>query len=92
MKSQVTAGYTLQERLFESRHSLIYRAVREADGRPVVLKLIHAEYPTSEQLARLRYEFRLTCQARGPGVIEALALEDFRQGLALVLEDFGAWP
>ncbi|HYO73909.1 MAG TPA: serine/threonine-protein kinase PknK, partial [Archangium sp.] len=92
MTSHAIAGYTLRERLFESRQSVICRGVREADSRPVVLKLIHAEYPTSEQLARFRYEFRLTQQARGAGVIEALALENTRRGLALVLEDFGASP
>ncbi|MFE8604134.1 trifunctional serine/threonine-protein kinase/ATP-binding protein/sensor histidine kinase [Archangium violaceum] len=92
MKSHVIAGYGLRERLFESRHSLIYRAVREADGRAVVLKLVHAEYPTSEQLARFRYEFRMTRQASGEGVIEALGLEEFRNGVALVLEDFGGRP
>ncbi|HEX5750923.1 MAG TPA: AAA family ATPase [Archangium sp.] len=86
------SGYGLREKLFESRHSLIYRAVREADGRLVVLKLVHAEYPTSEQLARSRYEFRMTRQARGEGVIEALALEEFRNGVALVLEDFAGRP
>lgn len=86
---QLIPGYQITERLYESRRSLIYRARREEDGRPVVMKVINAEYPSAEQIARLRREYRVTRGMRASGVIEVLALERYRNSFALIMEDIG---
>src|SRR5690242_2089756 len=83
------SGHSIVETLFESRRSIIYRALREADGRPVVLKVLQAEYPTLDQTARLRREYRMTRDAGVDGVISVLSLERYRTSAAIVMEDFG---
>jgi predicted ATPase/signal transduction histidine kinase len=83
-------GYTLREALFTSSKSIIYRATRDADGRPVVLKLLNAEFPSAQHLVRLHHEYRVTRDIAMDGVIQVLGLERFGTSVAIVLEDFGA--
>src|SRR5262245_45784617 len=89
MSNSSISGYSVTEILFESTRSIIYRATRDGDGRPVVIKVLNAEYPTLEQIGRLRREYRMTREANAEGVIEVVALERYRSSLAIVLEDFG---
>jgi predicted ATPase/signal transduction histidine kinase/tRNA A-37 threonylcarbamoyl transferase component Bud32 len=63
--------------------------LREVDGRAVVIKAINTEYPSSDQIARLRREYRITAAVRAPGVIQMLALERYRNSVAIVMEDIG---
>ena len=83
------AGYSVRETLFTSARTLICRATRTADERPVILKVVNAEFPSTEQVARLHREYRLTRELAMEGVIKVLALERFDASLAMVLEDFG---
>jgi predicted ATPase/signal transduction histidine kinase len=82
-------GFQITHKLHESAHSLIYRAVRTADARPVVLKLLDSQYPPAHEIARFRQELALLEAARGESVIEALGIERYGHSLFLVLEDFG---
>jgi predicted ATPase/signal transduction histidine kinase/ActR/RegA family two-component response regulator len=82
-------GYRLRARLHEGSATLVYRAEREHDGRPVVLKLLKREAATPGALARYRHEYALLSSLAIPGVITALGLEITRGTAMLVLEDFG---
>ncbi|MFE8598237.1 trifunctional serine/threonine-protein kinase/ATP-binding protein/sensor histidine kinase [Archangium violaceum] len=84
------AGYSVRDTLFTSTKSIIYRATRTADLRPVILKVLGAEFPGTEEVARLHREYRLTQALAMEGVIEVLALERYGTSVAIVLEDFGA--
>jgi serine/threonine protein kinase len=44
------AGYHINEKLYESHNSQVYRAVREADNDPVVLKMLREAYPSPERI------------------------------------------
>jgi len=81
--------YHITEPLYESAHSLIYRAYREADHLPVVLKLLRNEYPSPEEFARFRREYEMTRNLDVDGVIEVYGLESYKNTLVMVLEDFG---
>lgn len=83
------AGYSIKETLFTSARSIIYRAVRGLDARPVILKVLNSEFPSVEHVARLHREYRLTRELAMDGVIEVLGLERFGTSVAIVLEDFG---
>jgi predicted ATPase/signal transduction histidine kinase len=83
------AGYSIRETLFTSARSIIYRATRTTDARPVIVKVLNAEFPSTEQVARLHREYRLTRALAMDGVIEVLGLERFGTSVALILEDFG---
>ena len=73
----------------------MYRAVRECDRLPVVIKLLKREYPTFSELVQFRNQYALFT-AEGiaknldiPGIIKPYRLEAYHNGYALVMEDFG---
>ncbi len=84
-------GYETKGILHRSRSRVVYRAVRKADGVPVVLKTSAAEYPTRHAVAELRHELAIAQRLRSiEGVIRVHGLEPHGHGnVALVLEPFG---
>jgi predicted ATPase/class 3 adenylate cyclase len=82
-------GFQIRERLHESARSLVLRAIREADGEPVVLKLLKNDYPSASDLARYRHEFEITQSLDAPGVIRIYELRRHEKTLLMVVEDFG---
>ena len=66
----VISGYNIQEQLYESGHSIVYRGQREADDHPVILKLLKNEYPSPEEPARFRWEYEITRSLDLNGVIK----------------------
>ncbi|MBD1898809.1 AAA family ATPase [Trichocoleus sp. DQ-A3] len=84
-------GYELVEALHEGTDTVIYRASRKLDKTPTIVKAIKAEYPTLEELTRLKHEYKiLETLVDIEGVVKPLALENYQNGLALILSDFGA--
>lgn len=82
--------YTLTQKAFEGSETIVYRGRRDADGAKVAVKVTRNEYPTAQELARLRREFGILQEvSRLPGVVNAYALEKYGRGLALVMEDLG---
>lgn len=81
------ASYALGERLHDGR-TTVYRAVRESDLQPVVLKVLDAASRPRE-LARLEHEFELGRALDTPAVVKALALDALNGRPVLVLEDVG---
>jgi PAS domain S-box-containing protein len=86
---QTLSGFTVENAIYEGVSTRIYRAVRQHDQRPVILKLLKADYPSPRELARLRHEYEMARSLDLPGVIHAYDLLPVGAGLALVLEDFG---
>ena len=75
------SGYTLAKCLHTTRRSEVYAAVRDRDGREVVLKSY-----ASEQLERAERELEALRRAAGPGVIGAVELDRSSEQPVLVLE------
>ncbi len=85
-------AYTLQDRLHEGQHAIIFRGVLTDVGTPVVIKLLKADYPSPRALAQLRREYETLRAIDLPGVIKVHALVDHGNGLALIMEDSGGVP
>lgn len=85
-------GYTITEKVHEGDNSLVFRALRDGDGTPVVLKLPPRDYPTLRELIRFRHEYRILQYLHSPRVIRTLGLEQQGHRPVLVLEDPGATP
>lgn len=87
------SGYSDLRALHHGRRSLIFRARRELDAAPVVIKTTVARFPSADDLSRLRHEFAIGQAARaGPAethVVRHHALEPVGSSLGIVLEDFG---
>ena len=98
-------GYRiLGEPLHQSERSRVYRAVRESDARPVIVKLLNSELPTQRQLSRFQQEYDLVRSLVEPetgstdgastvpavtGVAAALAIEKVDNTTAIIFEDAG---
>ena len=83
------SGYRVLTQLYESANSLVYRALREQDNQPVILKVLKQDYPTPGELTRYRQEYDITRSLNQDGVIKAYGLEPYQNTLVMVLEDFG---
>ncbi|AFZ09943.1 adenylate/guanylate cyclase with GAF and PAS/PAC sensors [Oscillatoria nigro-viridis PCC 7112] len=75
--------------LYESVNSLVYRAIREADKKPIILKLLKESYPTPQELVRYRTEYRITQELKEPGVVRVYDLQKYQNSLVMFVEDFG---
>jgi PAS domain S-box-containing protein len=89
-------GFALGHELAGGAHAIIYRAVREADQRPVILKALHETAGTQERSRFTReYELLRALGAPAPGgqapaaVVEAYELISVQRRPVMVLEDFG---
>jgi PAS domain S-box-containing protein len=83
------AGYHLLEQLYSGSRTLVYRAIRQVDGQPVVIKLLQKEYPSFNELLQFRNQYTLAKNLHHPGIIQTYSLEPYQNGYALVMEDFG---
>ncbi len=83
-------GFDVHEKIYESPKSLVYRAVRQPDHRPVILKILKEDYPTPEEVIRYRQEYEITRSLKSAsGVIGVYGLEKYQKTLVMILEDFG---
>jgi serine/threonine protein kinase len=89
--SMISGSKNLREVHCGGRH-LVYRGLREKDGRPVVLKTTVDDYPDSSQIQGLRNEYEILEPLDIEGVVRAYALENIRNGPILVLEDIEGIP
>lgn len=74
--------------IHEGIATFIYRGTLDPDSTPVIIKTLKAEYPTFEEITRLRHEYKILKLLNVEGVIKALSLEIYKNSVALVLEDF----
>jgi serine/threonine protein kinase len=82
-------GYQITEQIYTSLKTQVYRGYREADQWPVVFKLLRAEYPLPEELARYRHEYQVLRSLNLAGIVRAYDLQQYNHSVVLLLEDFG---
>ncbi|MEG4250847.1 AAA family ATPase [Microcoleus sp. Pol10D4] len=83
------SGYHLVEQLYCGSRTLVFRAIRETDQLPVVIKLLNRDYPSFTELLQFRNQYTIAKNLRLPGVVEPYNLDSYRHSYALVMEDFG---
>ena len=85
---QIVPGYRIESTIHQSHKTIIYRAVREADQKTVVLKTLRTPHPTRGEIAQLQHEFQLAKRLIDvPGVIRVDNLERYGHSIAIVMED-----
>src|SRR4051812_7654360 len=83
-------GFEITEVVHASARRVVYRGRRQADGQPVILKTLLAQYPRKRDVAELRREYELTDRLRLDGVIRVHSLVTFGAGsVAIEMEPFG---
>jgi predicted ATPase/signal transduction histidine kinase/DNA-binding NarL/FixJ family response regulator/tRNA A-37 threonylcarbamoyl transferase component Bud32 len=81
-------GYNPIEVLYDGATTCVYRALRNSDKTSVIIKALKSEYPTIEQVFRLRHEYTILQNLDIEGIVKPLFLDNYQNGLALILSDF----
>jgi predicted ATPase/tRNA A-37 threonylcarbamoyl transferase component Bud32 len=84
----VLPGIAIQDKIYESSNSLVYRGIRD-DGLLIVVKMLKQDYPTPQELTRYRQEYEITRSLNLEGVVKAYSQQDYQRTLVIFLEDFG---
>ncbi|BAT55612.1 serine/threonine kinase with two-component sensor domain protein [Nostoc sp. NIES-3756] len=84
------SGYRITEQIYLGSKTLVYRAIRQHDQKPVVIKMMRNEYPTFGEVAQFRNQYTITKNIDVQGIVKPLSLETYRHSYALVMEDCGA--
>src|SRR5436190_1645783 len=87
--TNLRVGYKIDEELYRSARSVIYRAHWKDDGGSVILKTLRARPAPDYQVNQFGREFEITHNLDIPGVIGCYELQTGAQRNVMVLEDFG---
>ncbi|MBE9069922.1 AAA family ATPase [Leptolyngbya cf. ectocarpi LEGE 11479] len=82
-------GYTFIEGIYQGIRTLIYRATETEAQRPVVIKILDQEYPSFRELVQFRNQYTVAKNLPIEGIVRPISLENWGNGYALVMEDFG---
>ena len=83
------SSYEVKEKIYESERTIVYRAIRKMDDLPVVLKILHKEFPSAEEIMRFKQEYNMLKELDSPSVIKVIGLETYGDNLCMVMEDCG---
>lgn len=82
-------GYEIVEQLYLGSRTAVYRAVHNAQQRPVVIKVLQREYPSFCELLQFRNQYKIAKGLPISGIAQPLNLEPLGSSYALVMEDWG---
>ena len=83
------AGYEILEKISLGSHSSAYRGIRLSDKTPVIIKAPTTKFVSLDLINRFRNEFNIGSQFDSELIIKYYSLEPYKNGLAIVSEDFG---
>jgi PAS domain S-box-containing protein len=82
-------NYSINEKLYESNNSLVYRGCHEGENRSVILKMLKQAYPSPEKIAWFKREYEIIQTLKIAGVVNVYSLENYQNRWVMKLEDFG---
>ena len=83
----ILPGYTIKEQIHSGEKSVVYRG--DKAGKPVIIKILHNEYPDSNELTSFKHEYDILEKIISPGIIRAVGLEKHKNSLAIIFDDIG---
>ncbi len=89
MNTLTLPGYQISTSISEGFNTSVYRGIRQSDEQPVIIKILKSEFPTLEQITRLKNEYKITQHLHVESIVKSYSLETYQNRLALILEDFG---
>ena len=81
-------GYRIIEQIYNGSRTKVYRGLSESNQK-VIIKLLLSEYPTFSELVQLRNQYTITKNLDLRGIVKPIALLNYRNAFALVMEDVG---
>lgn len=84
-------GYSQIQEIQSGLRTVIYRAYSKRTQQPVIIKILKAEFPPDQDIARFKHEYEIISALNISGIVKPYSLENYKNGLALVLEYFGGY-
>lgn len=84
-----TAGYRALDEIYQSNRVIVYRAVRETDGKAVILKVPRGNFQGPDNLSRFRHECEIVRNLNAKGTVTLYDADLQGRTPILVFEDFG---
>lgn len=69
------AGYQIYEPIYSSIKTLVFRGLRSADQKPVVIKLLRSEYPSFNEQVQFRNQYTIAKDLNLEGIIQTYSLK-----------------
>ena len=85
-------GYSLDEVIFESSRTRLWRGRRQGDGLLVLIRGPASSEQSAQELAEMRHEHEITRALKIDGVLRSEELVQCENGWALILENTDALP
>ena len=92
IKNLEIPGYSLEEVIFESSRTRLWRGKRQSDGLLVLIKGAASSQQSPQELAEIRQEHEITRDLEIDGVLRAEELAQCENGWALILENTEGLP
>ncbi|MBD2184139.1 serine/threonine protein kinase [Planktothrix sp. FACHB-1355] len=83
------SGYQITEEIASGVRTAIFRGHNEQGNSSVIIKVLKSEYPTVEEITRLKQEYKITHDLQCEGIVRATNFQKYLHSFALILEDFG---
>lgn len=83
------SNYQIGEKSYEGTRTVVYRGVTIEDKKPVVIKVPKNEYPSFNELLQFSNQYAIALNLKLPNTVKPIALEPYRNGYALIMEDVG---
>ncbi|MBR8835002.1 MAG: AAA family ATPase [Stigonema ocellatum SAG 48.90 = DSM 106950] len=79
-------GYETLEPIYTGPRTLVYRGTRIVDQKSIIIKLLRNEYPSFHELVQFHNQYTIAKNLDLPGVIQPLALLNYCNSYALIME------
>ncbi|MBE9114729.1 AAA family ATPase [Lusitaniella coriacea LEGE 07157] len=83
------ANYSLTRKIHQSSRSIIYQGCCNSRQQSAIIKVSRSEYPSIEELEQFRNQYAIAKNLHLSGIVKPYSLENYRNGYALIMEDFG---
>lgn len=80
--------YQLIKVIHAGINTVIYRGYRHCQENSVIIKTLKSEYPSIQEIGRLKHEYKILKNLNITVIVKPIALENYQNGLALILEDW----
>lgn len=83
------AGFKIVQEISSKGKTLVYRAIRESDQHPVILKILNVEYPSPAEIARYEHEYQILMKLDVAGVPRPIGLEKIGNSILMLVDGSG---
>ncbi len=88
MQFLTTDNFIINEKIYESKNSILYKAKRKSNNESFIAKTLSSEYPSSESLAHFKFEYELLNKLNIDGIIKVFEMEKLNDKPIFFMEEF----